>query len=127
MISIKNNKVVKWFRKLLRIVNQYDIDKDKIYSKIDHSLLVANNAEKVIRERTDINLGVSINSKEPSQIIIIGRYKGTDYIEAFSLLDENVSGMIDRLREMQRYAVVRRIDAPLEMKGVIKHGLWEWE
>jgi hypothetical protein len=75
-------------------------------------------AEKLIKDRTTIS--ADLNYRGGGQIIIIGRYRNEDYIQTYSVPDRDLRGLIETLRNMQRYGAIRRIDAAPQLRAVIK-------
>lgn len=45
-----------------------------------------------------------------TQIIVIGRYRNKDYVRAFTINQESLSGLIDLLNEQEKYAKRGRFD-----------------
>ena len=75
------------------------------------------NLEKIIKDRTDLH--VDYYDRGCSKIIAIGHYKNRDYIQTFSVDQNDFHGLIERLRDMERYGTVRQIDAMPTFKAVI--------
>ncbi len=113
-------RIVKWIRVLQRVVDTFDTNNEHLNSKIAYAKDIANNAEKIIRDRTDVSAGIDINMRAPNQIIVVGRYKGLDYVEVFSILDSGVDEIVDHLRSLQRYAGMDKIDAPISLRAVVR-------
>lgn len=105
--------MIKWFRKLRRIVRNYDQEWQFLENR-------CRSAEEVIRERTDINADVAFHARGTSQIIMMGRYKNRDFIQIYSLRDVDFEGMVHRLRELERYGEIRKVDAPMGMRAVFE-------
>ncbi len=112
--------VVKWIRVLQRIVRTYDDTTEQVHSKIACATRIAQTAEQVIRDRTDLNVGIDINMAAPNQVIVMGRYNNTDYVEVFSLIDNDFVEIIHHLNHLQKHSHVNRVDAPISMRAVIK-------
>jgi hypothetical protein len=97
--------MITWFKKLLGIVRRYDADFQGLRTSIAE-------ARQFIQDRTSIHADVS-PYRGYNQIIVVGRYKRNDYVEVFDVQDQDFSGLIDMLREMQKYGQVRRVDGPV--------------
>ena len=121
MKKVKN--LINWFKKLKHIVDTYDQDMEYAHARISHAKDVANESVQIIKERTTINADISPSARDPSQIITIGRYKGRDYVQVFSIHGDDFEGLIHRLRDMERYGTVRRIDAPYGFEMVLDQEL----
>lgn len=107
--------MIKWFKKLLFIVKNYDVDRTFVINRIEK-------AERIIKDRTDIH--ADVHYKSGNQIVVIGRYKNRNYIQTFNVSGDDFSGLVDRLKDMERYGHIGRIDAPPQMNAVIENELW---
>jgi len=121
---------IEWWKSLCCIVKNYYDDKEDLYKRIDDSkkssdyaVRIAEAAEKVIRERTTLNVDTYCHNRAGSQIIMIGRYNGADYIQTYRILDDDFGGMLRQLTEMERYAYVDKVDAVPMMRQVIRNEL----
>jgi hypothetical protein len=101
--------MIAWIKKLLSIVKSYDSD-------LRRSRVMISDLEAIIRDRTDI--AVDVGFRDASHVIVVGRYRNTDYIQTFSVNTPDLAHLIDRLHAMERHGVVRRIDAPPSVKAV---------
>lgn len=43
-------------------------------------------------------------------VIVVGRYRNSDYVRVFNLPEQSISGVIERLREMEKHAKVGHFD-----------------
>lgn len=107
--------MINWIKRLFKIVKYYDRDKN-------FCILQANEALKLIRERTRIHADVHLRG-DPNNIIIVGQYRGQDYVEIFSIQHDHLSHLISDLRRMEKYGKVSRVDAPAEVSAVVKSKL----
>ena len=112
----KLREIIKAHKQIMRIVGSYDSD---------HKWFVARlvQAENTIKDRTDISADVHFHGPNRNQIIVTGRYRSRDYIQVFTLADNELRTVIDQLREMERYGVVDKVDAICDMKAVIEREL----
>lgn len=106
--------MISWFEKLIRIIACYDANLRTAHNRIDE-------LEKLVRDRTDI--AVDVNYRNMNHIIVIGHYKHNDYIQTFSIPAEDIERLIEQLIQMERYANVRRIDAPPNFKFIFNRFL----
>jgi hypothetical protein len=107
-----------WVRALRFVVANYMRDIHYLNSNLSA-------LEKILRDRTDISVDVGVRGE--NTIIVTGRYRKADYVEVFSIGDMEMNNLIHLLRQMQQYATVKRIDAPISFKGVFpRHGKGEW-
>ncbi|MFZ2982025.1 MAG: hypothetical protein WA085_13415 [Sphingobium sp.] len=103
--------MLKWLKKLKAIVSSYDADIRNAHARISE-------LEKLVRERT--NIAVDVGFKSANHVIVVGRYKNADYVQTYALDTPDLAVMIERLREMERYGKVARIDAPPVFKAVFE-------
>lgn len=104
----------KWFNKLRQIVRGYDADRLRMVRAMEQ-------LEAIVRERTDI--AVDVDYRGMASIILVGRYRNADFVQTYTLSERDLPGLIDRLRDMERYGQVRRADGPPEFSAVVKHAL----
>lgn len=78
--------------------------------KADYATDIAKSAEAFIKDATAVHVDPSMNSKGRNDVVVCGRYKGRDYVRCFSVKGDNMDGLIDMLRGMERYARLERID-----------------
>lgn len=100
--------MLSWLKKLHRIVDSHDTELRAAHERISQ-------LEKVLRERT--NIAVDVGFRNGNHVIVIGRYKNTDYVQTHSLRDNDVGAIIEQLRMMERYGAVTRVDAPPNIRG----------
>lgn len=79
-----------------------------------------NSLDKVLRSVTDIHADIRVRDK--STVIVIGRFRGGDYIQTYHFNDD-LSEIVDHLRHLQRRGVVRQIDAVPQISDMIKNDL----
>lgn len=102
--------MIKWFRKLLHMVANYDNDKAKL-----------NRLITMVRDNTSIN--VDVHSKTASHVIVIGRYKNNDFIQSYELSQSSFTDLVNQLKRMQHFGNVDVIDAHPDIKACIKREL----
>lgn len=109
---------VNWFKRLSYIVNHYDQDKIEMLSKLNYAEKKAAEAVQVIKERTNIHADVHVKLNNPTQVIAIGRYRNHDYVQVFSIHADDFSELVLRLKDMEKYGNLQRIESPIELRGV---------
>ena len=124
--------LINWFKTLFRMVNNYDAlraDRRTELNYLQRQIASLNTemaeAVKLIKHRTSVNADIRYRGRDRNQVIIVGRYHNRDYIEVFTISDYALRETIERLREMQRYGVVDRVDAAPEFRSVIRRELSE--
>jgi len=103
--------MLKWIKKLKTIVARYDNDFSKEHARIME-------LEKLIRERT--NIAVDVGVAGTSHVIVVGRYRNVDYVQTYALNTPDLATLIEQLQQMERYGVVRRVDAPPQFRAVFE-------
>ena len=107
-------KIIDWFKTLRRIVRSYDNDYWAMRQRIEA-------VEAMIKDRTDV--GVDIGFQGHTHVTVIGRYKGADFIQAYSIGQRDLTELIKILREMEKFGTVRTVDAPPNVKAVVMRSL----
>lgn len=65
--------------------------------------------EKRINQRTTVHTDIGWKGDQ-TQVIVVGRYKGKDYVRAFNVRPDSFHGLVDMLKEQEKYAKVGRND-----------------
>lgn len=103
--------MLKWLKRAKAIVSSYDADLADAHRRITQ-------LETLVRERT--NIAVDVGFKTATHVIVVGRYKGADYVQTYSVDPKDLTHLIDLLRRMERYGAVRRIDGPPVVRAVFE-------
>lgn len=117
--------LIAWVKKLLTVVREHEADIETLTELInaranDLYRRVAQ-AEKVIRDRTTVDVDVGIRGG--CTVIVTGRYRDTDYVNVHAIRPEDFHALVEQLREMERFARARHIDAAPEFRATIRRGL----
>lgn len=110
------NKLLAWFKKLKQIVANYDAD------KANHVRWISE-VEGLIRERT--KTGIDVHFKSGSHVIVLGRYKGVDFVNSYVLRDHEFHEIVDHVKHLERTSQTKFIDTIPEFEAVFKKEL-EW-
>ena len=121
--TITQRGPVVWFRNLFYIVGNYRNDLTMICNGVDECREVAMTAQRYIKRATKVHVDVDPTSAGFTQVVVIGRYRGKDHVQIFSLRPDSIDMLIEQLREMQRYCEVGRIEAPLDINATMKRSL----
>jgi len=103
--------MLKWLKKLKLIVAGYDADLRNAHARIA-------TLEALVRDHT--NIAVDVGFRDANHVIVVGRYKNSDYVQSFSLPEQEMRPLIDRLRDMSKYGRVARVDAPPVFRAAFK-------
>ncbi|MCJ7434044.1 MAG: hypothetical protein MUO77_11205 [Anaerolineales bacterium] len=98
--------MLKFFKKLSWLVKNYDADMTRMGRRIAA-------AENVIRERTEVH--ADIHMKSPAQVIMIGQYRGKDFVNIYDVGQGDFETLLRHLKEVNRYATPGRFDMPWPM------------
>ena len=93
--------------RLWQLSEQYDKNRSSDISLVKGYL---NDFQAQLNEHTVVH--ADIHYKQPSQVIVIGRYRNNDYVRVFNLEHNGFEDLVDKLREMERNAEVGRFDLP---------------
>ena len=110
-----------WFRTLFLIVRDYQRSMRAVQSDLKTLQRMHLDLDGFIRERTEVNVDVGV--RDPSTIIIIGRYKGGDYVQSYQLDTDTLPDLVDHLKQLERHAHLNRLDAPRSFHHFITRSL----
>lgn len=120
--------MIDFIKELIRIVRNYERLRQLDCSMLDHNitevLVLKRNMktlEKLVRDRTEV--AADINYRGPSSVIVVGRYKGADFIETYTLHDRDFHDLVSELRGKEQFGTVRTVDAPPSIKGVVMRSM----
>ena len=118
-----------WFKnlnklriKLLYVAKHYDelvTRMDELRSSHMRVENHVNEAVRTIRDRTTWHADINRSGHDPHQIIMIGNYRGKDYIEVFSVPADDFRRMVNHCQEVNRFAHRGVIDAAPDMKYIL--------
>lgn len=116
--------MIKWIKKVLRIIRDYDKTVLELNSRDAQISSRITQLDTILRDRTDIGVDVAYSKRDMGTIITIGRYRGVDYIQTYQIAPDSFEGLITQLKDMSRWGKVRMVDALPHISGVIKRDLW---
>ena len=119
---IVNRGPLGWFRRLFHIVKMYRSDLTLLAIGMDEQRGELDRAVHFIKKATKVHADIAPHPKSHSTIVVCGTYKGRDHVQVFTV-NENIDGMIEQLRKMQKYAQLGNIDTPYGMDVTIKREL----
>ncbi len=93
---------------------------DKVVENWDKRLSAI---EKLVKDRTTAGVDIHHNSKDGDYVVMVGRYAGRDYVQAFRMAPDEFSATVDRLRSIERHSHLRYIDCHPEFRAVLKREL----
>jgi hypothetical protein len=107
-------KMIKWIKKLFKIVKNYDSDMYSCKTTIKE-------IRELIVDRTTCHTDIHARQDKGCAIILIGKYKNHDYVECFTLHPDHLRNLIEHFREVRNFSHMGRIDAYPEFKAIIEH------
>ena len=113
--------IFKWFKTLFRIVREYDKDLNALEGMNEYTRFRADQAEKVIRDRTELH--VDVRQRSASHAILIGEYRGRDFIQAFNIPSDSLEELLSHVKYLTQHAHLQRVDCHPELRAVIEHKL----
>ena len=95
---------------LWQIAKTYEQDKITLRANVRQELQAM---DKLIRDRTTLHADISMTGRDPSFVILVGRYRNRDYVQTFYLPSEDFGGLVDQCVHMSRkLGRWGRLDAP---------------
>jgi hypothetical protein len=81
--------------------------------------------ERKINRNTTVHADIGYKGTG-SQIIVVGRYKNKDYVRSFNVRTENLSNLIELLREEEKGAGVGKFDmiGAMEFSSVYRNDMF---
>jgi hypothetical protein len=118
--------MLKFIKKIKRILNEFDDVKLSIKKAINNSEVALEKTEitrQYIKQATTVNADLSPFGHDPNIIFIAGRYKNVDYVQCYSITSKEFTHIVDELQSMKKFARIERIDAPKGFGIAIKREL----
>ena len=112
--------IKRYIKKFLGI-DTLEAERDKLISEIASikSRAIANersiaDAVSFIKKATTVSADISPMARDPSMVIVVGRYRNSDYVKVFEV-GGDFSRLVDQLRDMERHCGRGRYDKPIGM------------
>lgn len=116
-------KLIDWINELRYIVANYSTNRAVVNRQLLATAQQINAVERIMRERTEVSVDAPVYRGQPATVVMVGRYKGNDFVEIYQILPEDFSSLVDHLRHASKYAKVNRVDAPFQLREYIKKDL----
>ena len=110
-----------WLRTLWGIVKYYDRNTAIIAANLEDHEKEIRNALHYIKKATKVHIKAGIDAQ--STVIVCGQYRGKDHVQVFRIAPGSFEGLVEELREVQKYSTVEFIDAPEPIDATIKRQL----
>lgn len=111
--------ILKYFKTLHSLIKSHEDSQAEIASlkrRLEYQSEKMVFLDKLIKDRTDI--AVDVHRRDMNTVIVVGRYKNADYINCFKLAAEEFPHLIERLKDMEQYGTVRRMDSFPEFRAI---------
>jgi len=102
------NKIKKFIAQIKKIWNLPETNKEDREFFLRHINRI-DRLERKIAERTTVHADIGYKGTG-SQIIVVGRYRNKDYVRSFNVRTENLSSLIELLRQEEKGANVGKFD-----------------
>lgn len=112
-----------WFRRLFSVVRSYHHDVQSIARHVDDQREIVNSVERYVKRATKVHVDVSARADSPSTVIVIGTYRGKDYVRVFPQQHESVDDIVNYLQGMSRHAKVGRLDIAPNIDATMRREL----
>lgn len=105
---------------LWQIAKTYEQDKAALLSGVRRELRTV---EDLVRDRTTLHADISMTGRDPSFVILVGRYRNRDYVQTFYLPSADFGGLVDQCIHMSRkLGRWGRLDAPPVFHAAFERG-----
>lgn len=77
-----------------------------------------------VKQLTTIGVDIGFHpGGDNNWAIMVGKYKGRDYVQTFAMNGEDFRHVLDQLKALSKHGMVRMVDAPPGFKAVIESTL----
>lgn len=111
--------IIEWIKTLFQIVREYK----QLKYDLEAARKRAEFAVQIIQERTDLHVDMAFTKQSHTNVILVGRYRGRDYVEVHTIDEKTFEELIPMLKDMEQSSRLRRFDAPFHMKSIVENEL----
>lgn len=114
--------MIAWVKKLLWVVRNFEAVKstaDKALAQSKQAQAEAAAVVGLVHDRTTVNMDISPSAHDPNVIILIGSYRGKDFVQCYSFRERDFEALIEQVRLGARQGIIGRVDAPPQFRAVI--------
>lgn len=123
-------KIIKWFKTLFRIVRSHDDELSAFTSKVEainYSLNAVwkrvGELDRKIDQHTVTGVDVGFGPKDRSWVVVVGRFKGSDYVQTYDLGHADFEHLVRQIQAMRKSGAATYVDSPPQMRAVFER---EW-
>lgn len=99
-------------QRIERVSESINLHRSETADRLDQHETVILHARDQIIERTTVNADVHVRDNS-AEVVVIGRYRGSDYVRIFSVRNSDLNYLVDNLKGLEQSTLgrMRRIDA----------------
>ena len=112
-----------WFLRLFNIVKTYHANLQIIGAHMDELAKIVAETERYVKKATKVHVDISARADAPSTVIVVGTYRGKDYVRVFPLFQNSVDDLVRHLEGMSQYADIGRLDMPPQIDASVRREL----
>lgn len=121
----KIKKFIQRIRNIIRIADTYD---KSLHDIAVNYMRISNNQDyldNLVKELTRVDFDVSPRISGTNLCIMSGRYRNTDYVQIFSMHDQEFVDVLKWILELKKRGQIDRVDSPIHMRAVFdREGLF---
>ena len=123
------SKLIKWFKALNQIVKSYDEQIEQLNKQTTEALRVANYSNGVAAQAREFvkqatTLDADVHARGTSTIIVMGRFRGNDFIQTYDLGVNDFEHAVRMFRDMSKRHQARSVDCPPGVKAIFTREDW---
>lgn len=115
---------LKKLRILWRIAGTYEDDRmhdnASFNSRLGSVQRSVTDLERLIAKHTTVGASIGPTMKDANYVIVLGRYRGTDYVDVHALHPGNFDHIVHELKSLTKRGEAFIVDAPRGMREVFK-------
>jgi len=117
-------------KKIMNKFKRWLGDADRIDAQCKQAIMlsreandIAREAERVIRDRTEVHIDVHQRRGSAHQVVMIGQYKNRDYVKTYQIPTSLFNDLINELQDIEKHASITTVDAMWDISASIAHEL----
>jgi hypothetical protein len=108
-------KIVNWFKNKLGILQ---LEKEIAFVKWELNCYKERLNDKILELEKHTRVDADIGYRGNNTIILTGVYRKRAYVYFYDMGDGEFAKLVDQLKEMKKYALIRHLDKPNEFHGI---------
>jgi hypothetical protein len=107
-------KIKNWFKNKLDIIK---LEKEVAHLKCELGCYKDRLNDKILELEKHTRVDADIGYRGNNTIILTGVYRNRGYVYFYDMGDGEFTKLVDQLKEMKKYALIRHLDKPLDFHG----------